>query len=209
VEEVGLRARWIDERRPTQRVAATALVEIRDQTVKEGLARPHKDGCLALAGPLLVQRQPRPVLGRVTLQDGPQRVQRAGLQGAQGEKAVQVAVDADAQPAGDLLHDAAHLAGQQLAAAILVAVSPQAGQLLADLLPFAVQLLLCRFQGLDLLDRQLARHGLRRGVGTLFGQRLLHIGRQRRTFEEPAHHVKHLVVAQLIADGFQLVQQRL
>jgi hypothetical protein len=65
----------------------------------------------------------------------------------------------------------------------------------------------CRYGGHLDLARQVL-HVLRRCVGSLFGQRLLHVGHERRTLEEPAHHVEHLLMAQLLAvSSFLLLPQ--
>ena len=207
VKQIGRIRLGVDEDGAAQGVLGEAGEDLFGQCVEHRFAGMQPDALRALLRTL----DAKAGLGRwgIALQGRQQAVKGAGALRDQGEMTVQVAVDVQAQEGGAFLHEAPHIAGQQLQVALPLQVPAQPVQAGGHFAPGAVNLLLSRPDvGHPFAGQRLADAGLGAALACL-GQRLDHVVLEGDVLEQPADHVEHLVRAQLPPNRLQLLQQHL
>ena len=201
VRGVGVR---VDEDGPAARLVAVAREQRGAEAIEDGLARVQPDGVRGVRGP--GDGEAVADARGVTLQRVAQRVEAVGAVREEREDAVGVAVQVHVQERCRGLEKAAHVAGQQAAVVFLLHRGRERGQAAREVAP-AEQGAFPLVQRPHLRLGQPAVDGVKHG--SVAGHGPFHVVPERDVLEQPAHHVEHLVGAELRPNAFELVEQGL
>ncbi len=190
-----------------QRVAGARPQHLVAQRVEDRFAGMEPDARGVARRPADAQAAAR--LGRMAVEGAEQRIERAAASWREGEVAVEVAADRQAEPPGAGLHEPPHVGRKQLQIAFAVEVAAQRVEAFGHVAGPPVD---PRVGLLDAGHPPRGQRGLQALADPPFavaGQRVEQVVAERAVLEQPSDDVEDLVRAEFPADRVQLVEQHL